>query len=317
MATRYDRSGESIGLSGPLSRADAQTPIPLRWLVAAMLGGFALLALLMHRTHLSIALNGATLAFGSAAILLLSTRHLFRHSRPLVSHCAEDSFLFVAISLTGAVASYGVAALTTGWVDGAMVQIDSAIGFDWNSLYAATAAHPLLQTGGRIAYASIFASPAILLLSFAAHRQRDEARRFLGAFWLAAILSLIAFRWLPTLGPLDYMWHGSIAYMPTSGLYQADLIPLLREGRAGPIDLAHLRGLVGPPSFHAASAVLYILAAWRTRNLRWPLTALNFLMLLSIPVEGTHYAVDVISGAAVALTADCLVQYVARRRRNT
>ncbi|WP_330899012.1 phosphatase PAP2 family protein [Sphingobium sp.] len=294
------------------------TPIPLRWLVIATTAGFAMLALLLLRTGLSIAMNGACLGFAAAAIALLSARHLFRRNgprpRPVLSDSAEDSFLFVAISLTGAVASYGVAALTQGWVDEAMMRFDHAIAFDWNSLYATTVAHPLLQIGGRIAYASIFASPAILVLSFAIHGQRDEARRFLAAFWVAAIISLILFRWLPTLGPLAYMWHGPIDYMPTSGLFQADLIPLLREGRAEPIDLAHLRGLVGPPSFHAASAVLYILAAWRTRNLRWPMTVLNLVMLCAIPVEGTHYAIDIISGAAVALTANILVQMVARRR---
>lgn len=317
LATRFERSGKALAHDDAALHV-AETPIPLRWLAAAALFGVALLTLLLARTHLVIAIDGASLAFAMVGVALLSVRHLFRRagarSRPLLSDCSEDVFLFIAISLTGAVASYGVAALTTGWIDGAMVRMDAAIGFDWNAVYAATAAHPLLQTGGRIAYASIFASPAILLLTFANHGQRDEARRFLGAFWLAAFLSLIAFRWLPTLGPLAYMWHGAIDYMPTSGLYQADLIPMLREGRAGPIDLAHLRGLVGPPSFHAASAVLYILAAWRTRNLRWPVTALNLLMLLSIPVEGTHYAMDVISGAAVALTADCIVQAVARRR---
>lgn len=297
----------------------AETPIPLRWLVLAALGSVVALALLLHHTGLTIALNGAAFAFGVVGIALLGTRHAFRRSglypRPVLSDGAEDTLLFITIALSGAVASYGVAALTHGWVDAAMARFDHAIDFDWDTMYALTAANPALQIGGRIAYATIFASPVILVLSFATHGQRDEARCFLASFWLAAIISLVLFRWLPTLGPLAYSWHGPIDYMPTSGLYQADLIPMLREGRAEPIDLAHLRGLVGPPSFHAASAVLYILAAWRTRNLRWPLTVVNGLMLLSIPVEGTHYAVDVVSGAAVALTAYAVVRIVARRRR--
>ncbi|MET0365449.1 MAG: phosphatase PAP2 family protein [Sphingobium sp.] len=319
MATQLKTSGEALGHSRLSVQAGPDTPIPQRWIVVAALGSLIALALLLSHTGLSIALNGAALAFGVVGITLFSIRHAFRRSgpypRPVVSDSAEDALLFITISLCGAVASYGVAALTHGWVDGAMAAVDHAINFDWDTVYALTAAHPGLQIGGRIAYASIFASPAILVLSFANHGQRDEARCFLASFWLAAIISLIAFRWLPTLGPLAYSWHGPIDYMPTSGLYQADLIPMLREGRAGPIDLAHLRGLVGPPSFHAASAVLYILAAWRTRNLRWPLTIVNGVMLLSIPVEGTHYAVDVLSGAAVALTAYAVVRIVARRRR--
>ena len=298
--------------------AGVETPIPLRWIVAATLAGIAALAILLEYVHIDIALNGAAMGFGLAGLVLFSIRHLFRRgglrARPMLSDSAEDALLFIVISLAGAVASYGVAALTHGWVDGTMVQFDSAVGFDWNALYALTAAHPAIQWIGRIAYASIFASPALILLAFARNAQRDEARRFLASFLLAAMISLTLFRWLPTLGPLVYSWHGPIVYMPTSGLYQADLIPLLRDGRAGPIDLGHLRGLVGPPSFHAASATLYILAAWRTRHLRWPLTGINAAMLLSIPVEGTHYAIDVVSGTAVALAAHIVIEWLARRR---
>lgn len=320
MATRFKNPEKTIGSTPDRGVGEAETPIPLSWMLVATAVSLVALTALMIQTHLSIALNGAALVFAVMGAILLAARHIFRAAGPrprtAVSASAEDALLFILISLMGAVASYGVAALTVGWMDDAMVRIDQAIGFDWNALYTLTSDRPAIAIGGRIAYASIFASPAILLLSFAIHGQRDEARRFLAAFWLAAAVSLILFRWLPTLGPLDYMWHGSIDYMPTSGLYQAELIPMLREGRAGPIDLGALRGLVGPPSFHAASAVLYSLAAWRTHNLRWPLTILNGLMLLSIPVEGTHYAVDVISGAAVALVSHAVIQSIASARRN-
>jgi hypothetical protein len=224
--------------------------------------------------------------------------------------------LFITTSLIGAIASYGVASLTRGWVDEDLVLLDRLVGFDWTKLYAITSAHDFMQIAGRLAYASIFASPPMLVISFAIHGQRAAARSFLASFWLAVMTCLILFIWLPTLGPLAYMWHQPIKYMPTSGLYQAELIPILREQRAGPIDLGQLRGLVGPPSFHAASAVLYIFAAWRTSNLRWPLTVMNCLMLLSIPVEGTHYAVDVASGVMVAILSWTAVRWIEWKARS-
>lgn len=319
LATQFNRSDAALQVAGGQPGHAPTSSIPLHWLGIATATSLGALAILLFRTGLSIEINRAFVAFALVALVLLGIRHGFRRSGPrpraLWSDAAEDTLLFITISLSGAVASYGVAALTHGWVDAQMASFDAAIGFDWNYFYAITAAHPLLQIIGRITYASIFASPAILVLSFATHGQREEARRFLASFWLAAVISLILFRWLPTLGPLAYMWQGPIDYIPTSGLYQAELIPQLREGHAAAIDLGQLRGLVGPPSFHAASAMLYILAGWRTRHLRWPMTILNILMLFAIPVEGTHYAIDVISGAAVALTAHAIVTTIANGRR--
>ncbi len=43
-----------------------------------------------------------------------------------------------------------------------------------------------------------------------------------------------------------------------------------------------------------------VAAAFEDRWLRWPLLALNVGMLISTPVEGTHYLIDMILGAAVA-----------------
>jgi hypothetical protein len=293
--------------------------IPLPWLLSAIIGSIAALALLMMWLDLNIMLNGACAAFGAVALGLLLVRHIFRitgpRPSPAVSHCAEDVVIFMTMSLAGATASYAVAACTQGWTDNAMVRLDHAMGFDWRNIYALTAAHPALQISGRITYASIYASPAILLLTFARAGQRVEARMFLSSFWVAAILSLCLFRFMPTLGPLSHMWQGAIPYMPTSGVYQAELIPLLREHQMHFIDLGELRGLVGPPSFHACCAMLYILAARSTGPLRAPITLLNVAMLFAIPVEGTHYAVDLVGGMAVALVANAVVTILARSLR--
>ena len=292
--------------------------MPFGGLVMAVIGSLVGLGIILHRTHLEIAANRTALVYATVVAVLLAIRQAAKgDGRPRLSRIgdfAEDTLLFMIITLAGAVASYAVAALTVGWVDGAMARFDRAIGFDWNMLYALTAAHPVLQIGGRIAYASIFVSPILIIGSFALNAQRDESRRFLAAFWVAAMISLFLFRFMPTLGPLDYSWHGPIRYVPTSGLYQSELIPLLRMGHMSEIDLGALRGLVGPPSFHAASAVLYIIAGLRSRQVRIPVVAINVVMLFAIPVEGTHYAIDVLAGAAVAGLAYALVDAFSKRR---
>jgi len=55
---------------------------------------------------------------------------------------------------------------------------------------------------------------------------------------------------------------------------------------------------VVPP--HAALAALLTAGLWPVRGLRWIAVALNVLMLVSIPIDGGHYFVDVLAGLGVA-----------------
>jgi membrane-associated phospholipid phosphatase len=91
--------------------------------------------------------------------------------------------------------------------------------------------------------------------------------------------------------------------MPSSALYQAELIPQLRSHGLQQIHVEALQGVVCAPSFHAASGILFIAAGWRAAPLRWPILALNVAMLLATPVEGTHYLIDILMGAVVAVIA--------------
>jgi membrane-associated phospholipid phosphatase len=207
------------------------------------------------------------------------------------------------VCLVGVLASYPVAAGTNGFDDYALARSDRLLRFDWISWYDFVAAHPWLQWAEGIAYQSIFVSPAILLGYFAVSGQRAEARLFIASFWLAALITLALFTLAPAQGPLAYLWHGRIPYMPASALYQAQLIPQLRHHEVHSIAVTSLHGLVCAPSFHTVSAVLYIAAAWPIRRLRWPLLALNVAMLLATPVEGTHYLTDMILGVVVAILA--------------
>jgi membrane-associated phospholipid phosphatase len=69
------------------------------------------------------------------------------------------------------------------------------------------------------------------------------------------------------------------------------------------LDLFHLNGVLTFPSFHAASAILYAWGAWPIRWLR-PFSLLgNGAMLLSTPIGGGHFLVDVLAGIVVATAA--------------
>lgn len=221
----------------------------------------------------------------------------------VLAHIVEYYTLFMGLALIGAISSYPVAAMSQGFADAGLQRVDELLQFDWLAWYRTVAAHRSLQLLGTAAYQSIFLTPALLLGWFAATGQRREAHRFLAAFAIAAVMTLAVYSQMPAVGPFSYLWHGPIPYMPASELWQPDLIPPLREHLLTVVDIGQLRGLVSAPSFHAASATLYIAAAQRCGPLRWWLTAIPCAMLLSTPVEGTHYLIDLILGAGVALVA--------------
>ncbi len=223
----------------------------------------------------------------------------WRHEASLRAAISAVS-IFAAIALTGAMASYPVAALTAGYHDETLHGIDRFLGFDWVAAYSLVAAHPVLQVLGVLAYRSIYLTPILLLGYWALNNQRRISNRFLFEFWLAVVVTLVLFYFMPAQGALAYLWRGQISYMPDSQLCQPQLIPELRLERVGAIGMGELCGLVSAPSFHAVAAVLYFRSGFRAGWMKWPVLALSASMLAATPVEGTHYLVDILIGMAVA-----------------
>jgi hypothetical protein len=282
--------------------------IPGRWLAALWITSALLTMAMLHHAREYVTLGRPpalviVAAIASAGWVRYELSDGATAARRMGRDLAEHLGLFAVIALIGAVASYPDAAASSGFADPALAHVDRLLGFDWDSWYRIVAAHPLLQIAGRLAYLSIFVSPAILLGHYAITARKAEARTFLLAFWTATAATLLLFPCFAAVGPLAYTWHGPIPYMPVSALYQTQLIPALRSHAVTTIDAASLRGLVEAPSFHATCAILYAAFAWRERTLRWPFAALNGLMLLATPVEGTHYLVDIILGMIVGIAA--------------
>lgn len=287
--------------------------LPGRWLVTAV--GASLIVVLVLMTHAQLELdpsNPIDQLFGLLMVGGIVARIALSRPQTRGQHIARDAIdhvgLFSLICLVGALASYPVAANTQGFDDFALARTDRLLRFDWVRWYDFVAAHPWLQLAESLAYQSIFVTPAILLGYFAYTGRRAEARLFIASFWVAAVATLLLFPLAPAEGPLAYLWHGRIPYMPQSALYQAQVIPMLRQHEVHSVAVTSIHGLVCAPSFHTVSAVLYIIAAWPIRKLRWPLIALNAAMLLATPVEGTHYLTDMIFGAMVAIAASFAVR---------
>jgi membrane-associated phospholipid phosphatase len=78
------------------------------------------------------------------------------------------------------------------------------------------------------------------------------------------------------------------------------------------IQLNNLEGLVTFPSFHTANAILFAWALWTVPYLRWVGLVVNGLMILSTPLTGAHYIIDVVAGTIVAVAAIAFARFVGR-----
>lgn len=304
---------ENLFLSDLLQKSVKANGVPATWLI--MVIGVSVLAVagMLEWTGIVVAKtnHAAELAVGTLLILLI-LRFLLRSPVSLAQRrfrdFSENMLIFLAICFLGVIASYPAAAESKGFSDPMLEHMDQLLHFDWIAWYLVISGYPSLRLASTVAYSAIYVSPIVLMAYYACSQRMIQAREFLLTFWLATVVTLLLFPLFPAEGPLAFLWRGPIPYMPTSALYQEQLIPALRSHRMSVIDLGSLRGLVCAPSFHTAAGVLYMIAAWPIRSLRWVLIPVNIAMLLATPIEGTHYLVDMIAGLLVAVFATCLVK---------
>jgi membrane-associated phospholipid phosphatase len=89
----------------------------------------------------------------------------------------------------------------------------------------------------------------------------------------------------------------------------------LRDGTLHTLHGLRSEGIITFPSLHAGLAVLFAVALWRLRGLRWAALLLNILMLVATPLCGSHYLVDVIAGGALAALCWIAAVSLAARER--
>ncbi len=108
---------------------------------------------------------------------------------------------------------------------------------------------------------------------------------FIWTFLLSAILCFALFAAFPAIG-----------YVGMIGPEHIDDLVQSRNGLWTTLDFTKVNGIVTFPSFHAIFAVIF---TYVVRQVRWALAIiapLNAVMLLSTPIVGGHYLVDVVAG---------------------
>jgi membrane-associated phospholipid phosphatase len=189
--------------------------------------------------------------------------------------------------------------------DGALATADRALGLNWLDMYQWLARHPAIEASARAVYMSL--GPEMLILFFALELlgHHNQARAFLRWFMVSAIATVIIGILIPAAGAFVY-YHLPVASTTGYVAQWADL----RNGTLRTINPLDNQGLVVFPSFHTSLAVLCACAAWPLRILRYPLLALNLLIILSSPAMGGHYFIDIIAGIILAALTISLRGYI-------
>jgi len=213
--------------------------------------------------------------------------------------------LFLLSFLCGAL-SYLAAALNRPLWDDVLDAWDIGLGFHWREWLEVLNAYPRVHILLAIAYHSMLPQLMLAIIALVTVKSYRALDTFLAAFGLAATVTVIVSGIMPAVSPLVHYGILPSDY-PNITLAVpkefADHVQALRDGSMRMIHLSGGQGLVTFPSFHTASGVLLALAFWQVPFVRWFGLVLNGLLLLSVPIEGSHYLVDVIAGAAVAFAS--------------
>jgi hypothetical protein len=217
--------------------------------------------------------------------------------------CSAQIIAFAAV---GAPLSYLAAAAAGGLPlqDHALDAVDHAFGFEWKSLLACMNESPWLFTALRPIYLSLMPQMTTTVLCLAFCGRLMWLRVFVIAFLLSALVTIAIAAVLPAAGAwpyLDLTAENSPHVLPTVST-SWPVFYGLRDGSLRTLAGIGSEGIITFPSLHAALAVVVIAALWPIPILRWVILALDVVMLIATPIDGSHYLIDVLAGIAVAIS---------------
>jgi PAP2 superfamily protein len=280
--------------------------IEAAWLIATPLS-------LAGTTLATIAKLGGLVAAG----LLLARR--FAGNERLYSLCVGGAFLFAAWPVLRLL-NHLTMTLPVPLADARLAGWDRAIGFDWLGYVRFADAHPSLLAAMDLSYGSLTGYSCLLFLLLALGR--EPARRcaeLIVLFLVTALFCTIAGAAFPAAAAMAHYAPPAELFRtigPATGSYHLESLAALRGNPAHVLDLASMPGLVTFPSFHTAMGVVAIYCARGARWLLAPMLVINGLMIAATPVFGSHYGIDVVAGAAVALGAILVHRRLARLSSN-
>lgn len=257
--------------------------------------------------HLDAAIYGKAALLG-LALFCGGLFYRVRRGEPALAAMFFGSSFLVIFSAAASVLNSFLLTVAGPNSDPYLDHIDRLLGFDWYRMMLAVGQHPALNALLFAAYNMVMPEIALVMIALAWRGRIADAYEFCLAVALGALTAISLWTLAPGFGAMA-LYHlpadvsGRLLLSMTGETGRAQ-IELLRNG-PGFITPDVLHGsLIGFPSYHGMLALIVSWYGWRLRHLRWPLLALNAVILVSTPVQGGHHLIDVL--CAIPLTAALL-----------
>ena len=289
----------------------------INWCVVS--AAAAVLVLVLARTDFVLRASAPIVIImaGLASTLApLSFAVLWRGSAgwPNLSHAANVLSQLIAASMLIAPLTYMAASLNYPLQDRNLFAIDQFMGLDWRS-YLNTVDQYGLGSICNFGYRAFSWQPLLVPIFLCLSGKAARAYQFSLAFVLTVVATVVISAFLPATGAYTFLGLSPADYPhlhPIADFDHMRHLPLLREGKMRVLEIGQLTGIVTFPSFHAAGAILYLWAWWAIPWMRAIVLVCNALLLLSTPIDGGHYFIDVIAGAALAVLFILAVRRLSR-----
>lgn len=288
------------------------TPLGWTWLVIATVIALDVLGMrwMPHPVELKVnprvlgALCALMFAIGWIALRTQGNSHTSRWGKRLadLSFTAQWMAAFAAFVAAAAVLGYLSVETDFPLIDGVLVRLDNAVGFDWGTWYCWVQHHRAIFVVLSAAYGSGVVQATFVPLILGATGRRSEMIRHIARTMLATLVAIAISTPFPA---ASAFLHFHVVDPGTSS--EVSSFFALRHGTLNAFDLANMQGLISMPSMHATMAVLFAWALRGVPRLAAPAVALNAIMILSTPSQGGHYLTDTATGLLLAWTTIRLV----------
>lgn len=276
----------------------------LLWLLIVVMTATAIVSFVFLRLRIDIFSNPSLVAIGFAYAGVTWFYSSIRRDVRLATTMTTVGQLFLVL-LAGLMLTYAASAVGLPFRDSDLYAADRWLGFDRQAYQALVESTPGLHFILNAAYATIQPQTALVPFILVLTGRLPRLQQFV----LALGISMICTAFIAAIVPaVDAFIHVDLAPLGegslASGVYtHVKTLNALRAGTFTSIRLNDLEGLITFPSFHTTSAILFAWALWPVRYVRLPAVIVNGLMILSTPISGEHYLVDVIAGGIVANAA--------------
>lgn len=258
------------------------------------------------QTHFTVAYGAyINVALLSVALFLGSIFYRTRRPEPALSAMLFGCAFLCLFSAAASVLNYCLLTVAGARIDGQLAAMDRALGFYWPALMEYVARFPLLNAVLLAAYSASLPQVALLTVALGFSKRDTSIYRFCIAVAVGALVCISIWAAAPSFGAVAvYAMPEAARHMPLAldQSYGRQLVELLGSG-TGTISPVEVKGLIGFPSYHAVLALLTTYYAWSIAWLRWPVLALNVLVLVATPIQGGHHLVDVAAGGVVTAFA--------------